>query len=818
MRTGRTSGRSCAPLQRRWSRVPIVERLEPLCLLSVFTVKNTADSGPDSLRQAILDSNSQVGPNTIDFQIGAGGPQSIALLSALPATTNPVTIDGTSQTGYAGFPLIELNGAGAGAGANGVWLMGGNSTVKGLVIDRFQGSGIRIDGAGADTVQDDFIGTDPAGTKAQANAGDGVYVATAGNTIGGTMASEHNLIAGNLGEGIRLVGSSASQNLVEGNGIGLNLAGTGAIPNGFDGVFLDNAQGNLIGGTSAGSANVISGNGSVGVRISGTMATGNLIVGNFIGTQADGSSPLGNGSDGVFISGGATGNVIGGLAAGTSNTIAFNAGTGVGTLASLGNPILSNAIFGNAFLGIDIGSDGLTKTNLSQLISAFRLGQSTIIQGTIQSTANTKLALQFFASATPGPSGYGPGQTYLGINGVMTDSAGNASFRFSFPVTVPSLQWVTATATDPAHTTWEFSQGVSYQMRTAGDYDGDGKADPAVYRSSAGLWTILGSSSGLHATPFGQANVDTPIPADFDVDGKTDKAVFRPPFADWLISGSKAGNYGFQFGGPGDIPVPADYDGDGKTDAAVFRPSNGTWYVIGSRSGPFTFHLGQAGDIPLPGDYEGTGKVDLAVFRPSTGTWYIQESKGLVTIQFGQANVDIPAPADYDGDGKVDLAVYRPTNGTWYILRSTAGPEAVPFGIPKLDLAVPADYDGDGKADIAVYRPSTSQFLILPSSGGSAIVHTVGTPGLDLPANLPTAYRMLDGLLPFTSPSGSAAMAKSQTPQSMSRGLASNAGVLVTIPADATIASIPTIESKPRAPHVHDAALEAVQKAGLGNV
>src|SRR5438270_368197 len=115
-------------------------RLEPLedrCLPSTFTVLNTADSGAGSLRQAILDANAAAGADVINFNVG-GGVQTISPTSLLPQITGSVTIDGTTQPGFAGSPLIELNGAGAGAFA-GLWITAGNCTVRGLVINRFNG-------------------------------------------------------------------------------------------------------------------------------------------------------------------------------------------------------------------------------------------------------------------------------------------------------------------------------------------------------------------------------------------------------------------------------------------------------------------------------------------------------------------------------------------------------------------------------------------------------------------------------------------------------------------------------------------------------
>ena len=129
-----------------------------------FTVTNTNDSGAGSLRQAITDSNLNTGStNQIHFNIGAGGAQSIALPTALPAIPTPVVIDGWTQPGFTGAPLIELNGAATTSG-NGLIIFAGPSTVRGLVINRFKASGIALSGGSGHTVQGNYIGTNAAGT------------------------------------------------------------------------------------------------------------------------------------------------------------------------------------------------------------------------------------------------------------------------------------------------------------------------------------------------------------------------------------------------------------------------------------------------------------------------------------------------------------------------------------------------------------------------------------------------------------------------------------------------------------------------------
>src|SRR5439155_12617745 len=124
-------------------------------------------------------------------------------LSPLPAVTDPVTIDGTTQPGFAGSPLIELNGSSAGAGVDGLDIRAGGSTLRGLAINRFSGNGLTLTGGGGDVVAGDYIGTDPTGTTALPNAGSGVFIEnSAGNTIGGTTAGAGNVISGNGNDGV----------------------------------------------------------------------------------------------------------------------------------------------------------------------------------------------------------------------------------------------------------------------------------------------------------------------------------------------------------------------------------------------------------------------------------------------------------------------------------------------------------------------------------------------------------------------------------------------------------------------------------------
>src|SRR5438552_4790776 len=193
----------------------LIALLWPASLFSTtFTVTNTNDSGAGSLRQAILDANANAGTDTITFSIPGGGVHTISPTSALPTITDPVTIDGYTQTGavqntdpngFNGTLLIELSGVNAGAGVNGLTISSGDSTVRGLVINGFQvldinaGDGILLITNGSNVIEGNFIGTNAAGTAVVGNDTEGVEVRddSSNNRIGGTTPQARNLFSGN---------------------------------------------------------------------------------------------------------------------------------------------------------------------------------------------------------------------------------------------------------------------------------------------------------------------------------------------------------------------------------------------------------------------------------------------------------------------------------------------------------------------------------------------------------------------------------------------------------------------------------------------
>ena len=332
-----------------------------------------------------------------------------------------------------------------------------------------------MDGSGAanNVVQGNFIGTTASGTNGLGNALAGIDISGApGNTIGGTTAGAGNLISANGQYGIYLINSGATGNLIQGNQIGMGVNGTSALANLVDGIYVDTASTNTIGGAVSGAGNLISGNGSNGSYdgIYLTNAWGNVIQGNLIGTKSDGINGLGNTAHNVECDVGACNNIIGGSGS-AGNRIAFAQNyTGVRIRnGSTNNAILGNAIFSNNTLGIDLATagtnfivscDNTNGANMGQnypLLTQAVSGNGTGVRGTLNSRPNRAYLLQFFANPACDSSGCGEGQYYLGQITIGPSNNCIVSFVADLPGSIPVGYVVTATATDSANNTSELS-------------------------------------------------------------------------------------------------------------------------------------------------------------------------------------------------------------------------------------------------------------------------------------------------------------------------------------------------------------------------
>jgi CSLREA domain-containing protein len=339
------------------------------------TDDGTCDATHCSLREAIEASEATPGvKDTIAFAIAGVGPHTIQPLSPLPTMLDPVAIDGYTQPGAqenanpVGMGLntvlqVVLDGSLLGLFPNGLDLEGGDSTVKGLAIGNWRGSGILLvanfqaNFMGGNHIEGNFIGTDASGTVDMGNVGNGVRIlGSPDNVVGGTTPAARNLISGNGGDGVAMnfAFPGPTGNRVEGNLIGTDVTGTAKLPNDGDGVSLVDDD-NVVGGAAAGARNVLSGNGFDGVFVQGGM--NNTVQGNLIGTDVTGQLPLGNGDDGVDLCDGPTGAMV------VDNVIADNLENGITIEDTEANFVLGNLIgtdadgvdpLGNAQAGLNV--------------------------------------------------------------------------------------------------------------------------------------------------------------------------------------------------------------------------------------------------------------------------------------------------------------------------------------------------------------------------------------------------------------------------------------------------------------------------------
>ena len=306
-------------------------------------------------------------------------------------------------------------------------------------------------------------------------AGIRIGLGASDNRIGGAVTGAGNLLSGNGEFGVRLQSTGSNNNEVSGNFIGTDKNGTAAVPNGIDGVILVfGASNNVIGGPTEDHRNLISGNAGDGVEVHSTTSVGNRIEGNWIGTDITGTAPLPNGSDGVELES-AVGNFIGGVSPGAGNVIAFNTHDGVMAINAdtANNSILRNSIHSNGQRGIDLGNDGVTLndfrdedvgpnnlTNFPRMRSAIPDATSTTIVASMSGMANTVYSLDFYSNDLPDPTSYGEGRTYLGTASGTSDEFGTGDVSVTVPFVLTPGTIVTSTATDPAGNTSEFSPGV----------------------------------------------------------------------------------------------------------------------------------------------------------------------------------------------------------------------------------------------------------------------------------------------------------------------------------------------------------------------
>jgi hypothetical protein len=369
-------------------------------------VSNLNNSGSGSLRAAIEAANSAAAGTVTDITFTLDGTGIITLDSALPAITSEVSIDGTSAPNYmGGAPVVEINCN----GYAGLQFSAGSadSELLAVAVDDATGDGVTL-GADAITLNGDYVGLDLTGA-ADGNQGDGVFVSpdSSGDLIGlnssGDSGVVANVISGNTGSGLVL--SGATDNTVVANRIGTNPAGSAAIANGGNGIWLtQGARGNEIGGTDYTDAltsdqnnptgskgtvtpvfvvpplgNLVSGNSGDGVLID-TGSRDNVLNGNFIGTTADGDAALGNAGDGVAIIG-ANGNSLVGCKFVNNPFVYYNVVSGNGLNGLLITDSDDTTVQGNFF---GVGANNTTAVgNADNGILVNGSSKDTVVGGVI---------------------------------------------------------------------------------------------------------------------------------------------------------------------------------------------------------------------------------------------------------------------------------------------------------------------------------------------------------------------------------------------------------------------------------------------------
>jgi hypothetical protein len=507
-----------------------------------FTVTDTTDSGPGSLRDAIFWANStKPTADTILFNIPYAGIQRIFLRSQLPALTDTagVFIDGLSQpgTGAGSQPpstaniLIQVEGSFAGP-AYGFLITSPNNTIRGLSVTAFEQSAIRIEGTPYPTrnnlIYCNFVGMDPTGMSSRGNGWNQLGPWSGVEIVAPTAADfadrntvRANLISSNYANGISIGGNcQAYWNFVEDNYIGTDVTGMSNFGNTRSGVVLDDgAHINTI------ASNLIVWNGTDGISLIGNSTTVpphyteyNIIHDNVIGIAPDMVTPTPNGMAGINVGGysnlffecHARNNTIG-----PNNTIAHNAWEGIRVLEHWkdttngdGNRITRNSIYENGLLGIDLNIDGVThndpgdtvdtgpnqELNFPFIVLAYDSCGQTTVKGWIDIDSNPRLAAVEVFKARLDPSGYGEGEVYLGS--AYPDSTGNWQITVTGVAGGDSL---TATTIDVNDNTSEFS--LCEEVLTVGAGVDRDAARAAELRAMVGPNPSTGAVTIGYSTP-----------------------------------------------------------------------------------------------------------------------------------------------------------------------------------------------------------------------------------------------------------------------------------------------------------------------------
>ncbi len=688
------------------------EWLENRTLLASFVVSSTSDSGPGSLRQAILDSNAATGQtNSIDFAIPGAGVQTIAPPSALPAITQAALIDGWSQPGFAGTPLVQIDGVQAGY-AGGLMITGSNVTVRGLDIRDFaRSAAIHITGPNArnNWIYGDFLGTDPTGTQALPN-NEGVEIdGGATNNLVGTNGdgvndtAERNLLSGNLFAGVWITGQGTTGNAVAGNFIGTDVTGSVALDNGTQPVVdsLGNyfgggvaisagASGNRIGtdGNSlddVGERNVVAGSDNDAIDIYGTGTEDNVVAGNFIGTDVTGTYWLGVAGDGVFLAEGASSNWIG---VNPSGGQAFHDEGNLISGNGEGVQIFDSASF-NVVAGNKIGTD---------------------VSGTV-ALGNWYIGVEIYTGCI--------GNT---IGGTTSGACNVISANYSYGVHITGAG-TTGNLVQGNHIGTDITGTAALGNELSGVQIDGGTVNNTIGGTGSGAGNIISGNNndGVHITGAGttgnlvQGNtIGTDITRTLALDNKQAGDQVDNGATNNTVGGLTASDgvfHGFDFTSA-TSPAASSFQGN------LTGPPQGQ-----TSGGPTAVYRI---------DVEASGEL-MAIVQAQgfTARLLILDSQGRVLVQSdGLSTSDPDSVIDqYLAAGSYSLVVESTGRAGTYALTTTLMPASAPFQpIPVGGWAlsiVSGDFNGDGRTDLAVANGSSDTISVLLGNGDGTFLPQV---------------------------------------------------------------------------------------------
>ena len=668
---------------------------------SSFIVTNTNDAGAGSLRQAILNTNASAGPDVISFAIAAAGVQTITLTSLLPAITDSVTIDGTTQPGFPGTPIIELNGNGL--AGNGFNITAFDTTIRGLIINRFGSNGIVLRD-GLSIVEGSYIGTNAAGDAALANGQAGILILSHNNRIGGTTLASRNVISGNTARGILISDASAIHNVIQGNFIGTNAAGSAAVPNGFDGVTVSGGFENQIGGTSAGAGNVISGNTQNGIQISGATAVNTRIEGNRIGTNGVGTAAIPNVVDGVSVTD-APSTIVGGAGTGALNLLSGNGRLAVALVRASGTVIRGNLIGTDVSGTLALGNlSGISvNTSANCIVGGTEAGEGNVIRfnaGFGVAVNAESLSTRILGNAISDNAGLGIDLTPLGLTANDAgDADSGANNLQNFPVLTAAAGGVEGTLNSLPNTTFR----IEFFGNTACDASGNGEGATFL-----GATNVTTDATGNAAIPFFAANAGQFVAATA-TDSSNNTSEFstcvltsETPAITLVATDPDASELG---GNTGTVVVTRSGSTTTFTDVTITlggtATNNGTDYTVSSPSmhqGPFpSFFVlripaGQATATvtvtPIFSDAVEAAETVILSAEGATATVTIADEPAVTLTatdpnaaelggNVGTVVVTRTGPSTYDRDVTVSLGGTAASNGTDYTISSpsmTQGP------------------------------------------------------------------------------------------------------------------------------------------------